>query len=380
MSTPDGVLRFRQHFPIFKQKTYLNSCSKGALSEEVKSAIDEFMEEWATTGSAWEAWGARVQQAREAFARLIHADADEIAVTFSASSGMNSLLSALTYSDRPKIVTTPFEFPTVRYICQTQQELKAQVEDIAVRANELRLEDYETAIDDHTRLVTATLICYQNGFATKWLAPLAQATHARGAWLLLDAYQGLGAEPVDVRETDIDFLVSGSLKYLLGLQGAAFVYVRRDLIERLRPRDTGWQAHGLAFGSPRLEHAPDARRFQTGTQAHLSVYAALAGLQLIQSVGVPTIAAWLTTLTQRLIDGARHLGADVLTPADPAKRGPMVAIRARQVEALVEALGREDIVTSHRGALRVSLHYYNTEEDVDRLLQALTRHRQLLLA
>jgi selenocysteine lyase/cysteine desulfurase len=373
---------FRRQFAIFQDRVFVNSCSKGALAASVKDAVAEFMATWDTGGSRWDLWGARAEQARHAFARLINAADDEVAITFSASDAINSVLSSLQLEDRPRIVTSPFEFPTVRTICAAHAREGTRMTAIApAQPTELALADYAAAVDDQTRLVTATLVCYANGYTTRWLRPLADLTHAHGATLLLDAYQGLGVEPVDVRASNVDFLVSGTHKYLLGVQGAAFLYVRRELSTRLQPRDAGWVGQQNPFAPPDLEFAPDARRFETGTHPNLGLYAALAGLELIAEVGVERIATHVCDLAGLLIEGARAQGLQVLTAADPDARGPLVAIRAARADELVHALAAEQIVASHRhGALRVSLHYYNNAEDIDRVLAALARHRDLLVA
>lgn len=371
---------FRSLFPIFEHTTFVNSCSKGALGRPVEVAVQEFMASWARSGSDFEAWGVRAREARARFARLIGAAPEEVGICYSASDGIASVASALTFDERPRVVTTPFEFPTVHYVWQAQARRGAELVVIQPDGHELTLDRYADAINARTGIVTATLVCYKNGFRTSWLRELADLAHEHGAYLFVDAYQGLGAVPLDVKAEHIDFLVSGSLKYLLGLPGAGFIYVRRELIESLRPMMTSWQAQEDGF-APSLNYAVDARRFQMGSAVNISLYAAHAGMGLILDAGPAEIGRSISALATYAIHQATALGFDVITPEDPNRRGPLVAIRTANADQLVRALATERIVVSHRaGAVRVSLHHYNTREDIDRLVIGLQRHRDVVTA
>jgi selenocysteine lyase/cysteine desulfurase len=377
----NGVAAFRKQFPIFDQKIYLSSCSQGALSRPVEAAVQDFLESWHTHGNPWEIWVARMEELRLAFARLINADPGEVAVTFSVSSALNSLASALNYGDRPKVVTSDFDFPTVGHIWLAQQRRGAQIVFAQAQGNQLPLSAFEETVDRDTALVSTTHVCYKNGFKTN-VGALAELAHERGAHLLIDAYQSMGTQPMDVRALELDILVTGALKYLLGSPGVAFMYIRKELIERFEPTDTGWfgQENVFAYDVHQLRYAGSARRFETGSPPVPNVYASLAALQLIETVGLTAIQAHVQGLVGRFIDGARGRGLALLTPEEPAARGPLVMVRSTDAPKLVEALAREGILCSTRdGALRVSLHYYNTAGDVDAVLAALDRHPELVV-
>jgi selenocysteine lyase/cysteine desulfurase len=377
----NGVAAFRKQFPIFDQKVYLSSCSQGALSRPVEAAIQEFLESWHTYGNPWEIWVGRMEELRVEFANLINADTTEVAITFSVSSALNSLGSALTYKERPKIVTSDFDFPTVGHVWLAQQRRGAQVAFARASGTRLPLTAFEDAVDDRTALVSTTHVCYKNGFKNN-VGALAELAHERGAYLLIDAYQSMGTQPMDVKALDLDILVTGALKYLLGSPGVAFMYMRRELVERFEPSDSGWfgQENVFAYDVHHLRYAASARRFETGSPPVPNVYASLAALQLLAGVGLDTIQAHVQELAGRFIEGARRRGLALLTPEEPADRGPLVMVRSTDAPRLVEALAREGILCSTRdGALRVSLHYYNTVEDVDAVLAALDRQPALLV-
>jgi selenocysteine lyase/cysteine desulfurase len=199
--------------------------------------------------------------------------------------------------------------------------------------------------------------------------------------VLLDAYQSAGSVPLDVRALGVEFLAAGSLKHLLGSAGLAWLYARRDAIERIRPTATGWFADEDIFAMDVSDYSPasDARRFQYGTPPVPSIYAGIAGLELMEEIGVEDTRAHVEELNRRLIDGLDDLRATVVTPRKRRRRGALVCVRSRDVGALVAALRREGIVTSSRAEnLRISAHAYNSVEDVDLVLESLARHRSLL--
>jgi selenocysteine lyase/cysteine desulfurase len=377
----NGVAAFRKQFPIFDQKVYLSSCSQGALSRPVEAALQEFIESWHGYGNPWEIWVGHLEDLRVEFARLINAEPAEVAVTFSVSTALNSLASALHYEERPKVVTSDFDFPTVGHIWLAQQRRGAQVKFARANGTRLPLSAFENVVDDRTALVSTTQVCYKNGFKNN-ISALAELAHERGAYLLIDAYQSMGTQPMDVKALDLDILVTGALKYLLGSPGVAFMYVRKELIERFEPSDSGWfgQENVFAYDVHQLRYAATARRFETGSPPVPNVYASLAALRLLAGVGLDVIQTHVQALTGRFIDGARQRGLALLTPEEPADRGPLVMVRSTDAPTLVEALAREGILCSTRdGSLRVSLHYYNTAADVDAVLAALDRHPELLL-
>jgi selenocysteine lyase/cysteine desulfurase len=245
------------------------------------------------------------------------------------------------------------------------------------RGEELPVEAYAEAIDERTLIVPATHVCFRNGYRLD-IPRLVCLCRERGAYFFLDDYQRTGTAPLDVHALGVDFLVTGALKYLLGAAGVAFLYVRRDLIERLEPLATGWfgRADPFAFAPNRLDWSPTARRFETGTPPVPSVYAARAGIELLQSVGLQAVEEQIARLVDRFVTGARARGLDVITPDDPQRRGPLVVIRCAAASELVHRLERRGIIASARGTgLRVSFHAYNTDEDADTVLEALEAER-----
>ncbi|HXF98217.1 MAG TPA: aminotransferase class V-fold PLP-dependent enzyme [Gaiellaceae bacterium] len=376
------MLRFRARFPIFEHTTYVNSCSQGALSVDVRRAYEEYLAGWDEHGAAWEHWVERAEAARAAFAGLVGAAPDEVAVTTSVSQAVSALVSALPLErGRNRIVISEFEFPTVGQIAHAQELRGAEV--VHVRPDgdgRIPLERFAEAIDERTALVCCTAISYRTGYRLD-VPAVARLARERGALCLADSYQAAGALPLDVRALGVDVLTAGTVKYLLGSAGLAFMYVRRELHERLLPTQTGWFADEDIFRMDISDYspAPDARRFDAGTPPVPSIYAGLAGIGVVQEAGVPAIEAHVRGLVARLLEGLDELGARVTTPRGEEEHGPLVCVASTDAPALVQALRRERVVVSERdSSVRVSLHLYNVEEDVDRVLEALARHRGLL--
>jgi selenocysteine lyase/cysteine desulfurase len=213
------------------------------------------------------------------------------------------------------------------------------------------------------------------------VAEVARLAHAQGALCLADSYQAAGALPLDAHVLGVDFLTAGTVKYLLASSGLAFMYARRDLHHRLLPTQTGWFADEDIFRMDISDYSPagDARRFDAGTPPVPNIYAGLAGMGLVEEIGVDAITAHVHGLVDRLLLGLDVLGAHVATPRGETERGPLVCIASTDADALVRALAEERIVTSSRDTnLRISLHLYNVAEDVDRILEALDSNRDLL--
>jgi selenocysteine lyase/cysteine desulfurase len=363
----------RARFPIFERLVYINSCSQGALSDSVRAAYDEYLTGWDERGAPWDYWVERTEAARGVFARLVNAQPDDVAVTTSLSAGVSALASAIDFSVRPKVVISDYEFPTIGQIWHAQQLRGAEVHVVAP-------EDVEEAIDERTAVVSITGVCYRNG-ARLPVEEIARVGREHGALVVLDAYQAAGTYPLDVTELGVDVLASGVLKYLLGSAGLGFMWVRPGLSTELVPTETGWFADRDIFEMDHTRYAPSptARRFQSGTPPVPSIYAGIAGIELMLEIGVAATREHVSALNDRLIDGVDDLGGTVVTPRDPERRGALVCVASTDAPGLVAELGKDGIVTSDRdGNLRVSAHAYNTVEDIDAVLAALARHRSFL--
>jgi selenocysteine lyase/cysteine desulfurase len=374
--------RIRHRFPIFDRLVYINSCSQGALSDAVREAYGRYLADWDEHGAPWEYWVDQLEAARRSVAGLINSAKDEVAVTTSVSAGVSAIASGLSFENgRDKVVVSDFEFPTIGQIWHAQERRGARIVHVPAEPDAtIPLERFEAAIDEQTALVAITHVCFRNGSRPD-VAGVIELAHERGALVLLDAYQSVGSIPVDVRTLDCDFLAGGVLKYLLGSAGLAFLYCRGDLVEQIEPTATGWFADRNIFEMDIHDYSPaaTARRFEAGTPPIPAIYAGIAGIELMQEVGIEETEAHVRELNALLFAGLDELGAQVVTPRAADQRGALVCVASNDVDRLVAELAAGGVVTSSRDDnLRISAHCYNTAEDVSTVLDLLGRNRSLL--
>ena len=363
----------RADIPLLASLIPMNNCSQAPQTVRTRAAAECYLDSWNRHGMDWEGWIAEVELAKRAFATLINASPDEIAVFSSVSEATSAVASAIDFSRRRTVVVTEAEFPTVGHVWLAQARRGARVNWVPVTGGVIDASDYEDRIDDDTAIVSACHGYYLNGFLQD-LGALAARAHAHGALLYVDAYQTLGAVPVDVKALNLDFLAAGNLKFLMGVPGVAFLYVRRELIEALEPAVTGWfgRVDPFAFRVKELDWPNAARRFDTGTPPLINAYIARAGMELIATLGVAAIRAWLETLGRRLIEGGRACGLTLHGTADISRKTSTTAFVVADAQAVERAMRQRGIVCAARGpVIRLAPHYYNSVRDVDISLDAL---------
>jgi len=368
------LIALRKSIPILATTIPMNNCSQAPQTTATRAAAERYLESWNTRGMDWDAWVAEVEAAKREFARLINASADEIAVFSSVSEATSAVASALGFtSGRPKVVVTEAEFPTIGHVWLAQASRGARIEWIPVCDGMIDATDYERIVDDQTAIVSATHGYFLNGFKQD-LPRLVAAAHQRGALLYVDAYQTLGTVPVDVRALGLDFLAAGNLKFLMGIPGIAFLFVRRDLAARLEPSVTGWfgRANPFAFDVKHLDWSPATSRFDTGTPPIVNAYVARAGMETINEIGVGAIRSWLEVLGRRLIDGGRARGLTLLGTDDMTRKTATTAFVVDESHVVEARMRERGVIASARGpVIRLSPHFYSTAEDVDTALDAL---------
>lgn len=370
------LLSYREEFPILQRKVYLNSCSLGALSRRSMDAMTRFQELWNDYGaSAWyKPWLGELAALREKFARLIGAQPHEIAIAPNVSSALNGITSALDLGDRNRVVMADLDFPTLAYQWLAKQRLGTEVA-FAKSADKMTLpaDRLIAAIDERTGIVATSRVFYLSGYIQD-VAALAQAAHRQGALLVVDDYQGSGQIPLDVKALDVDFLVSGTLKWLMGGPGMAFIYAREELIPQLRPTATGWWGARdmFQFKSGELEYRDDAQRLEAGTPAVAAIYTASAAMDIVLEIGVERIRERTRYLSDDLVRRIQERGWKLLCPADSAARSSIVILGMERPEELVQGLAARGIIVDSRpGRLRISPHFYNTVEENEQIVTAL---------
>jgi len=364
----------RRQIPLLASHVPMNACSQTPQSERTRAAAEAYLDSWGRDGMDWERWMGEVEAARAEFAGLVGADPADVAVATSVSQATASVSTGLDFTGRRcRVVVSGVEFPTVAHVWRAQERFGAEVRSVPVRPDgTIAPEDYAEAVDETTLVVSAAHAFYQNGWKQN-VPALAALAHERGALLYVDAYQCLGTEPFYAPSSGADFVASGNLKFLMGIPGIAFLWVRPTLAADLHPAITGWfgRRNPFAFDT-RLDWADGARRLDAGTPPVLEAYVARAGMAWLRELGLGHVAAWVHALGARLAEGARARGLTLLGPEDPSERAPTTAIVCEDSHAVEAALRARGIIASARGpAIRLAPHFYNTLDDVDVALDAL---------
>ncbi len=357
------LTEYRDRFPILADTTYLINHSLGAMPADAARRLQRFVDEWATRGArAWgEGWWDTSLTIGDQVGRIVGAPPGTTVMHQNVTVAEAVVLSCFDFAPpRNRIVFEAGLFPSVRYV---QQAAKRRGAEVVVCDD---AEGVIAAIDERTLLVPVSHVLFKTGEIQPVERIVARA-HEAGADVCLDAYQSAGAVPLDVGSLGVSFAVGGSVKWLCGGPGAAWLYVRPDVAERLQPALAGWQAHARPFAfEPELEYAPGVARFLTGTPNVPALYAATAGYDVIEEVGVERIRETSVRRTELLTRLLREAGFEVTSPLDPKRRGGTVTVRTPGFEGMHAELAERGIVCDFRPetGLRLGPHFYNSEDEV----------------
>jgi selenocysteine lyase/cysteine desulfurase len=372
--TPDAA---RAQFPILKTHTYLNSCSLGALSLRAEEYLDDFRAKWHTMGaSAWyEHWLGRLGLLRDRVADFLGGPPGSVALAASTSAALATVAESVTKAvknGRKRVVCSELDFPTLGYQWATKPDIELVIlpseDGIGMDPGQ-----FLEAVDERTLFLATSHVFFTTGFVQD-LRALADIARAAGAHSLIDGYHGAGQISFSVAEAGVDFYTAGPLKWLCGGPGLSYLYVRPELTKTLLPRVTGWFGARNAFDFDIRDFQPhdDARRFEMGTPALPTVHTALGGQEIIDQVGIEAIQARNRTLTDALLARCRAEGFGLTTPSDPNHRSAIVMIRHPDPAGAVARLAEEGIIVDYRpGHIRISPHFYNTEEEIAQVVDVL---------
>jgi kynureninase len=361
---------YRGRFPILESCAYLINHSLAAMPATAEDNLRDYARVWRERGiRAWaEGWWDMPVTVGDQLGRIMGAPPGSIVMHQNVTIAEAIVLSCFARSEgRNRVVYEEANFPSVRYLFQAQPDLEvATVEDEAAIVE---------AIDERTLLVPISHVLFRNG-QIQDVEPIIRRAHEVGAHVVLDCYQSAGVVPFDLTELDVDFAVGGSVKWLCGGPGAGWLYVRPDVAGRLEPTLVGWQAHARPFSfEPELDYATGARRFLTGTPNVPALYAATAGYDVIEEVGVARIRERSLALTQLLIDLCDEAGLEVVSPREPSRRGGTVTVSTPDHAACHSELGERGVICDFRpdpdGGIRLGPHFFNTEDEVRRAVSEL---------
>ena len=359
---------YRVVFPILSNYVHLASCSQGALAQPVSHAIEEYHNSLLLSGSNWNQAIMKVEATREKFAELIGAEIDEIAILTSVSDVISTIATSLPYEkNKNNIVLTDIDFPTVGHIWNSQERDRANISIIRSSNGILHLEQYEKEVKENTLLTCVPHVSYYNGYMQD-IKAIANIVHKKGSMLFVDAYQSAGHIPINVKEMNIDILTTGTRKYMLGIPGVAFLYIRKELAEQLKPRITGWfgQENATKFDIFNSVFAPGARRFETGTPSFISIYAAYEALNLLLRIGIQNIRSYMKELAELTREFGLQKGLQIIGPESSECSSGMTSFYIGDASKYEEILKEKKIlVSSRKDVIRIAPHFYNTKDELD---------------
>jgi selenocysteine lyase/cysteine desulfurase len=359
-------------FPVARHWAYFDHAAVSPLPRRSGMALRDWTAEQERDGVVgWPAREARLEAIRGQVARLINADREEIAFTSSTTHGIGIVAEGFPWRTGDNVVTAADEYPSNIYPWMNLAARGVDLRIVPSRGGRIAIDDLAAAIDRSTRVLAISHVEFASGFRND-LGALAELCHARGVALAVDGIQGLGPYEVDVRRTPIDFLAADGHKWLLGPEGAGLLFVRRDWIERLRPIGVGWHSVVGSYNSPRSEFhlKPSAQRWEGGSfnMAGLLCFGASVGLFL--ELGPAAVSRRIIDRAQAVRALAARAGWSIYGASGPADSSTIVVLERSGVDPDVaaRALREQGIVVScRRGRLRVSPHFYNNDQDLERL-------------
>lgn len=340
------------------------------MPKRTRERLNEYADDWAVTGVvAWEKWLNVARSVADQIARIIGAGRDEVVLQQNVSVAEQILISCLDFSGaRNKIVYSDMEFPTIHYNWQAQRARGARIEMVKSRDGiGVDTEAIVDAIDETTLAVPISHVLFRSGYIQD-PKPIVEKAHRVGAYVFLDVYQSVGAVPVDVADFGVDACVGGCLKWLCGGPGVAFLWVRPDLYEKLKPTMVGWFSHRRPFDfdiGP-LDFADDAWRYAGGTPNPAACYAAMTGLEIINDLGVENIRARSIELTDHAMHLAHETRLKLNSPDAPERRGGHITVDFPRSAAACDELIRRGYLVDYRpnAGIRIAPHFYNTHDEV----------------
>jgi kynureninase len=367
----DSLLEYRKHFPALEDCVHFISHSLGCVPAKAKDDLGEFFELWRTKSiTAWSDWLPEVDRAAERIAKIISAPPKSIVMNQNVSTIMAVLASCFDYTpQRNKIVYEALQFPTVSYVWQAEQRRGAQCVLVESKDNiTIDTDAMCAAIDEHTLAVPMSHVIFSSAYIQDAKKICARAKQV-GAHVILDCYQSIGAIPVDVVDLGVSFACGGSVKYLCGGAGAAWLYVRPDLIEQFAPRVTGWFGNEspFAFTMPGQTYADGVWRYMGGTPAVAALYQSRAGQTIVGEIGARKIRDKSLVMTQTIIDWVDELGMKLNSPRDADRRGGSVVFEFVGSADVCRELNRRKFFCDHRPGvgIRIAPHFYTKAEEIE---------------
>lgn len=372
----------RDEMPVTRRWAFFDHAAVAPLTGRARQALIEYAADLADNGDVYEyRWCQRIEEVRRLAAQLLNADPLDVAFVKNTSEGIGIVAEGFPWQPGDNVVTAQEEYPANIYPWLNLKSRGVEARLVASREGRVAIDDIRAALDDRTRIVSLSFVEYSSGFRND-LAALGSLCRERGILFLVDAIQGLGVLPLDVRQLPIDALAADGHKWLLGPEGAAIFFLRREIVDRLHPVGIGWNSvvHARDFAKRTFDLKPHVGRYESGSLNVVGIHALGASMDLLLRVGVSAVAQRIQELTDYLCAHAPKHGFEVFSSRESDEWSGIVSLippAGTEARAFVKFCKLHDIVINHRaGRIRVSPHCYNTTEEIDRLVEALEQAKQ----
>ncbi len=367
---------YRALFPFLPSgKLWLNHAAISPLNIRTRQAIERYLLE--RSEGAIEDFPGIVgisKRAKQQIGRLINSPEDRIGFVSNTSDGLNILANGIEWKSGDRILLNDMEFPANVVPFLNLRRHGVEIDFVRCTDGEVRTEDIEAAITPRTKLISISFVQFFSGFKAD-LPAIGTICREKGIIFCVDAIQGVGSVPIDVAESRIDFLSCGGHKWLLTMMGIGFVYLTKEMQDRITQASVGWTSNKHYFTNLfdyRIDVEESARRYENGAQNSMGIVAMETSAALLNEIGVSTIHAHLLSLTERVFEFADTESITAVTPRDRDKRSGIVSLKLDNAEKIFESLTKKEFIVSLReGVIRISPHFYNTADDMDRLCAAL---------
>lgn len=376
----DELLKWREEFPALEGCTHLISHSLGCIPRRAGEYMAEFMRMWEEKSiNAWEDWLPEVDRAGARIGKLLGAPEGTVVMNQNVSTIQAVLASCFEYEPhKNKIVYSDLNFPSCSYVWKAEERRGARVHIVESGGTRVDTERMCEAIDEQTLVVPISHVLFKSAYIQDAKVIAARAKEV-GAHVILDCYQSVGAIPVDVVDLGVSFACGGSVKWLCGGPGAAYLYIREDLLNEFRPRVTGWFGHEspFAFTMPGQQYAEGAWRYMGGTPAVACLYQARAGHEIVAEVGVDNIRAKSLRQTGKVIEMCDEAGYTVVSPREDDQRGASVVFDFNGAGDVARELNRRKFYCDHRpgAGIRIGPHFYTKDAEIDAFFAEISQLR-----
>ena len=371
--------KIRQEFPVVEHRIFFDHAKVSPLPKRVREVVKEFVQDASSFGTAnYSDWMDKVEDIRASFARLIHAEISEVAFVKNTSEGISIVANGLDWKPGDNVVIPDIEFPANVYPWWNLKRLGVETRFVHAVAGRVLFDDLVAQVDDRTRIISVSSVECNSGFRND-LNRIGGFCREKGILFCVDAIQSLGVLPMDVKRDHIDFLAADGHKWMLSVEGLGGFYISKEVLDKIHPAVVGWDSviNPLDFMNYDFTLRPDARRFEEGTFNTLSIQAFGAALSIFHEYGVDQIEQRIMSLGDRILDGLKKRDLKVLNSVIPGERSGIISFTGgMDLKKLSDFMAENRVsLTARDGMIRLSPHFYNSEEEIEEFFELLDRFR-----